>query len=97
MMENLDKKDINKFIITNGSKGAFYFSNNKLINIPGFKVKAVDSTGAGDTFTGALATTLISCESISDCIKFANKCASISTLEYGAQSSMPMLDQIKKV
>lgn len=44
-----------KVIMTAGKEGVFYGENNSIINISGFDVKAVDTTGAGDTFNGAFA------------------------------------------
>ena len=44
-----------KVIMTLGSKGVAYAEKGQVITVPGFKVKPVDTTGAGDTFNGAFA------------------------------------------
>lgn len=78
-----------KLIITNGSKGASYFNDGRMITVPAQKTEVVDTTGAGDTFNGALAVALSSGEDIESAISFANKAASLSVRKLGAQSGMP--------
>lgn len=86
----------NKLIVTMGSKGVKYFDGKEIKNIHAFEVEIVDTTGAGDTFNGALATALVKGENLEDSIKFANKAASLSITKLGAQSGMPTLEQIMK-
>lgn len=78
----------NKMIVTLGSQGATYFDD-KLIKVPGQQVDAVDTTGAGDTFNGALAVALSEGKVLKEAIEFANKVASISVQGLGAQGGMP--------
>ncbi|MFP3325612.1 PfkB family carbohydrate kinase, partial [Planococcus sp. SIMBA_160] len=49
----------NKLLITEGKNGVRYFDGSREVLVPGYPVKAVDTTGAGDTFNGALAVALI--------------------------------------
>lgn len=56
--EALHQLGIEAVIITVGSKGAFYDVNGRSGIVPAFKVKAVDTTAAGDTFIGALSSIL---------------------------------------
>lgn len=88
------KKYPNKLIVTLGSKGVKYFDGNKIEMIPSYEVKVVDTTGAGDTFCGALAASIVSGDSLDKAIKFANKAAAYSITKLGAQSGMPTLEQI---
>ncbi|QTQ08584.1 ribokinase [Macrococcoides canis] len=78
----------NKMIVTLGDKGAVFY-NNQLVNVPGIKADVVDTTGAGDTFNGALAVALSEDMALEDAILFANKAASISVTGLGAQGGMP--------
>lgn len=84
----------NKLIVTQGAKGATYYDN-KLILVPGIEREVVDTTGAGDTFNGALAVGLIENRNFSDAILFANKAASFSVTGLGAQGAMPYRSQIE--
>lgn len=89
------KKYPNKLIITLGSKGALFFDGEKEVLVPSFKVAPVDTTGAGDTFNGALAVSLLDDMNLKEGLKLANLAASISVLKFGAQGGMPTMDQLK--
>ncbi|PZF91067.1 ribokinase [Listeria ivanovii] len=77
-----------KIIISKGAQGVSYVDNGKQINIPAEKVEAVDSTGAGDTFTGVFAAMLAE-ESFEQAVKWAVKASAISVKSKGAQKGMP--------
>lgn len=79
----------NKLIVTEGEKGAVYHDGTSLVRIPGFPVKAVDTTGAGDTFNGALAVAIAEGQDLNKAVSFANAAASFSVQHPGAQSGMP--------
>jgi ribokinase len=63
---------------------------------PGIKVDAVDSTGAGDAFAGALAYYLCKGDSLENSIRFANIAAGISVTKYGAMPSFPTLKEVEE-
>lgn len=86
----------NKIIVTLGSKGVKYFNGNEIVLIPSYEVEVVDTTGAGDTFCGALAASIVRGDSLDEAIKFANKAAAYSITKLGAQSGMPTLEQLTK-
>ncbi len=92
--EILKEKGVKNVIITMGSKGAFFLNEEGNGLIPGEKVKAVDTTGAGDTFNGALIIALSEGLDLPQAIKFANKAAAISVTKMGAQDSQPFRDQL---
>ncbi|MBR4241807.1 MAG: ribokinase [Eubacterium sp.] len=81
-------------IATLGSQGCAFYSENGVKYLPCEKVKAVDTTGAGDTFCGAFCTALSNGWQTEDCLKFALKCATISVTRKGAQPSIPYLKEI---
>jgi ribokinase len=86
----------NKLIVTMGSQGVKYFDGEKIRNVPAYKVDIVDTTGAGDTFNGALAAAIVKDENLENSIKFANKAAALSIMKLGAQSGMPTLEQLEQ-
>lgn len=67
----------------------------KLTHVPGFKVKVVDTTAAGDSFTGALATALAEGAKLADAVRFANAAGALATTVLGAQSAIPTRAQIE--
>ncbi len=90
----LKDKGVEIVVVTLGNKGAYVFSDGlkKVISVD--KVKAVDSTAAGDTFNGALAAALLRGEDLEQAIRYANKAASISVTRMGAQASIPFKNEI---
>ncbi len=83
-------------IITLGKEGAIYTSNNQEINhLPGIKVKAVDTTAAGDTFNGYLSAELAAGKSLAQAIELANKAAALSVTRLGAQPSVPFRAELR--
>ena len=85
---------IKKVIITLGEKGLFYNDGKKEIHLDATKVKAVDTTGAGDAFNGGLAYGLSKNQSIEECLELANKVGGMSTIKLGAGDSMPFLKDL---
>lgn len=85
---------VQKVIITLGENGAFLADGNTEEIIPTQRVKAVDTTAAGDTFNGALAVSLGRGESMNAAVTFALKAATLSVQRLGAQSSIPYLSEL---
>jgi len=88
------RKGVSKVIITLGEKGACIKDEFDYYEIPANKVKAVDTTAAGDTFCGAFCVGLSEGFSIEEAAKMANKAASIAVSRQGAQSSIPYRHEI---
>ena len=84
----------NKLIVTLGAEGARYYDGEKHVHVTGFKTKAVDTTGAGDTFNGAFAHAITSGQTIEEAVQFANYAASLSVEKFGAQGGMPKLEEV---
>ena len=84
----------NKLIITLGDEGVAYSNGEEIIQIPSYKVKVKDTTGAGDTFNGALAYALSVDADLKTSIRFANLVAAISIQKDGAQGGMPTLEEV---
>lgn len=86
----------NKLIITLGSRGAVFHNGKEEVVVPAFKVKPLDTTGAGDTFNGAMATALLNGKELPEALGFANLVAAISVQGFGAQGGMPTLEMMKE-
>ncbi|NYE07099.1 ribokinase [Bacillus niacini] len=85
-----------KCIITKGSKGVMIYKNGEKIEIPSIQVEAVDTTGAGDSFNGALATALCEGLDIEGACRFANVVGAISVTKLGAQTGMPTKKEVEE-
>ena len=92
----LHDQGVKTVIITIGAKGAFYDYQNQRELVPAFKVKAVDTTAAGDTFIGAMTSILTTdLSNLKDAVLFANKASSLTVQKYGAQPAIPHAKDIK--
>lgn len=89
------EKGVKELIVTLGSKGSLYINKEKSMFKKAYKVEAVDTTAAGDSYTGALAVALSQDKGIADAMDFASKVGALSVLKEGAQSSLPTLEDVK--
>ena len=87
--EKLKEMGVANVIITLGSEGAYLYNDAGGKHIPTRKVKAIDTTAAGDVFNGALAVALSEMKSLEEAVDFANHAAAISVTKMGAQASAP--------
>ncbi|WP_059173710.1 ribokinase [Bacillus sp. FJAT-27445] len=92
--DGMGKEFIKKCIVTQGSKGVT-INKNGLEDIPGYRVEAVDTTGAGDTFNGALAFALSEGLKLKEACQFANAAAALSVTKLGAQGGMPTRTEVE--
>lgn len=90
----LHGKGIGTVLITLGSRGVWLSVKGKGQRIPGYRVKAVDTIAAGDTFNGALVTALLENQPMSSAVRFAHAAAAIAVTRRGAQPSVPWRDEI---
>ena len=84
-------------IITLGKQGAVLVEKDKTAYFPARQVTAVDTTGAGDCFSGALMAALADGTTIEDAIEFAHIAASISVTTLGVVESIPTKAQVEEL
>ncbi|WP_328802825.1 ribokinase [Paenibacillus sp. LX16] len=90
------RKYPNKLFVTEGSNGVRFFDGEQEVVVPTYKVEAVDTTGAGDTFNAAFAVALAEGKSLAGSVKFANRAASLSVTKFGAQGGMPTRREVEE-
>lgn len=90
-------RGVQNVIITLGARGAFVAGSQGRGLVTGYKVKPVDTTGAGDVFNGSLAVALAEGKSLPDAARFASAAAAISVTRLGAQTSAPVRKEIDKL
>lgn len=81
-------------VLTLGKEGVVAITESGIFRVPGHSVNAVDTTGAGDCFVGALASRLSLGLPMERSITFANKAAALSVQQFGAATSMPTLREV---
>jgi ribokinase len=89
-------KGIRQVVITLGSKGIVYNSGDRILHKPVPAVAVLDTTGAGDAFTAALAVSLASGKDIDEATNQANAAGSLAVMRHGAQESLPTKDQVAR-
>ena len=82
-------------IITLGEEGCLYMSETGEQSISAYKVNAIDSTAAGDSFNAALAVALCEGKSIEEALCFANATGAITTTKPGAQEALPYREEVE--
>ena len=90
----LHEKGIGIVMITLGSRGVWVSREGQGRRIPGFKVQAIDTIAAGDTFNGAFVTALLEGTALDEAIRFAHAAAAIAVTRKGAQPSVPWREEI---
>lgn len=93
-LKTLESKGIETVIFTLGSRGAVLCHKGECEEVPALKVKAVDTTAAGDTFCGAFCVALTEGKTIREAIVFGNRAAAISVTRPGAQQSTPLRSEL---
>ena len=93
----LHEKGIKNVVVTLGKRGAFWSTKDREGFVAAPTVTAVDSTAAGDCFSGAFAVALAEKELLAHAVKFACTAASISVTRMGAQASMPSRKEVNKI
>lgn len=90
----LHEKGIGIVMMTLGSRGVWVSHDGQGRRVPGFKVQAVDTIAAGDTFNGAFVTALLEGTALDEAIRFAHAAAAIAVTRKGAQPSVPWREEI---
>ncbi|MEH7495146.1 ribokinase [Neobacillus niacini] len=85
-----------KCIVTKGAKGVMLYKNGEKVDIPSIQVEVVDTTGAGDSFNGAMAFALCEGAEIEEASRFANVVGAISVTKLGAQTGMPTKEEVEE-
>lgn len=90
-------RGVQNVIVKLGEQGAYYATISGGGHVPPFKVKAVDSVGAGDAFNGALAVALAEGKGLEEATRIASAAGALAVTRYGAQDSMPSREEVEEL
>jgi ribokinase len=82
-------------IVTRGEHGTLAVTKSDLHSTPAFPVEVVDTTAAGDAFIGGLAVSLAEDKPIREALTYANACGALAVTKFGAQPSLPTMDEVQ--
>jgi len=92
----LVSRGVEYVVITLGREGSLIVSRDMAKHVPAFKVKAVDTTGAGDAFNAALAVAIAEARDMVEACRIANAAAAIQITRLGAQSGLPSREELEE-
>ncbi|HET9262298.1 MAG TPA: PfkB family carbohydrate kinase [Vicinamibacterales bacterium] len=84
-------------VVTLGSRGCVGLVDDRVIHSPGFPVRSVDTTGAGDVFRGAFIYGVLAGWPLERTLRFANAAAAISCTRLGAMNGVPAFDEVTRL
>ncbi|WP_425235581.1 ribokinase [Ulvibacterium sp.] len=90
------EKGVQNVVVTLGSKGSFFMNATESFIVPAPKVKAVDTTAAGDVFNGVLTVCLAQGKGWKESMAFASKAAALAVTKMGAQDTAPTIAEINQ-
>ena len=96
IINDLQKRGSKNIILTLGEKGGIYTEENKINPYNALKVKAVDTTAAGDSFIGAFALKLAEGTKTEEAVNFAVAVSALTVTKIGAQQSLPTKAEINE-
>ncbi len=97
IVHTLRRRRARNLILKQGARGVLVAEeDHAAVRVPGFPVKAIDTTAAGDAFNGAFAVARMRGQSVAESARFANAVAAISVTRHGAQPSMPSAAEVEQ-
>lgn len=96
-MRSMKAKGTAHVVTTLGGAGSAYLDDNgTLCRIPGYPVKVVDTTGAGDCYNAGLAVSLARGQSLDESIRYATLVSGLAVTKFGAQKGMPTKEEARR-
>jgi len=83
-------------VIKRGAKGAIAIRNNKNFADSGFRVKALDTTGAGDSFDAGFLSAYLMQQPVSECLRVGNACGALSAISIGGTAGQPTQAELQE-
>jgi fructokinase len=92
----LSKERVEQIVVKNAAKGSAYYSRDRSIRVPAFKVTEVDPTGAGDCFGGTLISCLIQGMDIERALTLANAAGALAVTKRGPMEGNASLSELER-
>jgi len=87
---------VNCAVVKRGARGATAIQDEKIFNHSGFKISAIDTTGAGDSFAAGFMSAYLRKAAVAECLQIGNACGALSTMSVGGTAGQPTDEKIQK-
>ena len=94
--ERLLDRGVGNVVLTLGREGALLATRHTTLHVPGVPVNAIDTTGAGDAFCGALTVALAAGNDLPAAVTYANYAGALTTTKLGAQAALPTREELAR-
>ena len=83
-------------VIKRGDRGATAIQNEEVLNDPGFKINAIDTTGAGDSFDAGFMSAYLRKAPLAECLRIGNACGALSAMSVGGTTGQPTQQELQQ-
>ena len=83
-------------VVKRGPRGAIAIQNDQVVASPGFKIRTVDTTGAGDSFAAGFVSAYVQRAPLAECLRVANACGALSTRKLGGTQGQPTQAELQQ-
>jgi sugar/nucleoside kinase (ribokinase family) len=87
---------VNCAVVKRGARGAKAIQNQKLFNDSGFRISAVDTTGAGDSFDAGFISAYLRQAPVAECLRIGNACGALSAMSIGGTAGQPAQHELQE-
>jgi sugar/nucleoside kinase (ribokinase family) len=87
---------VNCAVVKRGARGAIAIQNDELSNDPGFRIKAIDTTGAGDSFDAGFVSAYLRHAPLAECLRIANACGALCAMSVGGTAGQPAQHELQE-
>jgi len=83
-------------VIKRGDRGATAIQNDEVFNDPGFRISAIDTTGAGDSFDAGFMSAYLRKAPLAECLRIGNACGALSAMSVGGTAGQPRQQELQQ-
>ena len=87
---------VNCAVIKRGARGATAIHNKEVFNDSGFRIRAIDTTGAGDSFDAGFLSAYLRKAPLAECLQIGNACGALSAMNIGGTAGQPTQQQLQE-
>ena len=87
---------VNCAVVKRGARGATAIQDEKIFSDPGFRIRAIDTTGAGDSFDAGFLSAYLRHAPVAECLQIGNACGALSAMSIGGTAGQPTQQELQR-